>query len=191
MKLSAYAKKIGVSYRTAWDWWKLGKLNAYQLDTGTIIVEEPVQKAEQKVAIYARVSSSENKSNLESQAQRLLDYCAARGYQVSSVIKEIASGLNDHRPKLTKILQDPSINLIVVEHKDRLTRFGFNYLELLLGTQNRRIEVINTDKDPRDDLMGDFVAIITSFCARLYGQRRCKRKTEFIIAELTKDEEKR
>jgi predicted site-specific integrase-resolvase len=192
VKLSTYAKKLGVCYRTAWDWWKKGKLNAYQLDTGTIIVvDEPSPHVQLKVAIYARVSTPEKKSQLETQAQRLLDYCAAKGYKVEFVVKEVASGLNDQRPKLTKLLVDQSINLIVVEHKDRLTRFGFNYLELLLGNQHRTIEVINNDVTPRDDLMGDFVAIITSFCARLYGQRRCKRKTERIIAELTQDEKER
>jgi putative resolvase len=87
--------------------------------------------------------------------------------------------------------------LIVVEHKDRLTRFGFNYIEQLLAMQGRRIEVINqadastglSAGNSKDDLIQDFASIVTSFCARLYGQRRCKRKTERIIAELRNNEE--
>ena len=95
------------------------------------------------VAIYTRVSSSENKSNLDSQAQRLLSYCTAKGWQVSSIVKEIGSGLNDSRPKLLKLLKEESVTLIVVEHKDRLTRFGFNYIEALFEIQGRQSEVVN------------------------------------------------
>jgi putative resolvase len=105
------------------------------------------------------------------------------------VVKEIGSGVNDSRPKLIKIITNPDITLIVVEHKDRLTRFGFNYIEQLLAMQGRKIEVINLAENGKEDLKQDFVSIVTSFCARLYGQRSSKRKTERIIAELQKDEE--
>ena len=101
------------------------------------------------------------------------------------VVKEIGSGVNDTRPKLIKLLTDPSVSVIVVEHKDRLTRFGYNYLEQLLKMQDRRIEVINLAEDGKEDLIQDFVSIVTSFCARLDGQRRSKRKTERLIAELS------
>lgn len=189
IKLSDYARKIGVSYRTAWRWFKAGQLKGYQVETGTIIVTEPLPEATapapvQKVAIYARVSAAENKDNLGGQAKRLMDYCAAKGYPVAVVVKEIGSGVNDARPRLLKLLTDPSITLIVVEHKDRLTRFGFHYIEKLLAMQGRRIAVINLAENGKEDLMQDFVSIVTSFCARLYGQRRAKRKTERIIAEL-------
>jgi len=193
MKLSAYARKIGVSYRTAFRWFHAGKLPGYQMDTGTIIItdappETTITVTEQKVAIYTRVSAAENKDNLEGQAKRLTDYCAAKGYRVALVVKEIGSGVNDTRPKLMKLLTDPSVTLIVVEHKDRLTRFGFNYLEKLLAMQGRKIEVINLAENGKEDLVQDFVSIVTSFCARLYGQRRSKRKTERIIAELQGEE---
>jgi predicted site-specific integrase-resolvase len=84
-----------------------------------------------------------------------------------------------------KLLNDQDVTLIVVEHKDRLTRFGYNYIEQLLKMQNRKIEIINLAENSKEDLIQDFVSIVTSFCARLYGQRRSKRKTERIIAELT------
>jgi putative resolvase len=193
MKLSTYARKIGVSYRTAFRWFHAGKLPGYQMDTGTIIItdappETVVTITEQKVAIYTRVSAAENKDNLEGQAKRLMDYCAAKGYRVAMVVKEVGSGVNDTRPKLMKLLTDPSVTLVVVEHKDRLTRFGFNYLEKLLAMQGRKIEVINLAENGKEDLVQDFVSIVTSFCARLYGQRRSKRKTERIIAELHNEE---
>ena len=85
MKLSAYAKRVGVSYRTAWNWYKAGKLNAYQTASGTVIVREETTTPEKAVAIYCRVSSSENKTNLESQKQRLLIYSAERGYRISGL----------------------------------------------------------------------------------------------------------
>jgi putative resolvase len=117
-----------------------------------------------------------------------MDYCAAKGYQVARVVKEIGSGVNDTRPKLLKLLTDPSMGLIGVEHKERLTRFGFNYIEQLLALQGRQSEVINLAENGKEDVIQDYVSIVTSFCARLYGQRRSKRKTERIIAELQNEE---
>ena len=84
------------------------------------------------MAVYARVSAAENRPNLEGQADRLVAYCAAKGYHVHQVVKEVGSGVNDSRPKFLKLLADPSIAVIVVEHKDRATRLGFRYLETLL-----------------------------------------------------------
>jgi len=92
--------------------------------------------------------------------------------------------VNDTRKQWLSLLKDKSINLIVVEHKDRFTRFGFNAYKVLLNNEHRDIEVVNEAENSREDLLQDLVSIITSFCARLYGQRRCKRKTEKIIKEL-------
>ena len=191
MKLSDYAKAKGVRYETAWRWFRDGQIKGRRFGR-TIIVEEDVEvqvAISQKVTVYARVSSAENMSNLDSQAERLVAYCTAKGYQVAKVVKEIGSGVNDSRPKLLTILADQSINLIVVEHKDRLTRFGFRYIETLLKGQGRSIEVVNTAENGTEDLLADLVSIIYSFCARLYGQRRAKRKTERIVAELEKGDE--
>jgi putative resolvase len=194
MKLSVYAQKLGISYRTAWRWFKAGQIAGFQADTGTIIVTEPTAEAataavDQKIAIYTRVCAAENKANLEGQATRLMDYCAAKGYRIAAVVQEIGSGVDDTRPKLMKLLTDPTVGLIVVEHKDRLTRFGFNYIEQCLAMQDRKIEVINLAENGKEDLIQDFVSVVTSFCAWLYGQRCSKRKTEQIIAELQHGEE--
>jgi predicted site-specific integrase-resolvase len=191
MKLSDYAKQHGVRYETAWRWFRDGKIKGHRVGEHTILIDEDVQEpsAAQKIAVYARVSSAENKSNLDSQAERLSAYCTAKGYQVAKVVKEIGSGVNDSRPKLLTMLADQSINLIVVEHKDRLTRFGFRYIETLLKGQGRSVEVVNVAENGTEDLLADLVSIIYSFCARLYGQRRAKRKTEKIVAELEKGDE--
>jgi putative resolvase len=180
MRLSAYAKQMGVSYKTAFRWWKAGKLDAYQLDTGTVIVREPItSEVPTNVALYARVSSADQKEDLERQKQRLKDYAASRGYQVTKTVSELASGLNDSRPKFLKLLTDASIAVIVVEHRDRATRFGLTYIEQLMQMQGRRLEVIfpsDTDKD----LVDDFIAVITSMASRIYGRRTSKRRAEKI-----------
>ena len=184
MKLSEYARKTGVSYRTAWEWFRAGKIHGYQMDTGTIIIEDDSASRPEQVAVYARVSSGENRDNLDAQAERLVQYCQAKGYQVHQVVKEVGSGVNDNRKKFLALLANPAITRIVVEHKDRSTRFGFRYLEVLLELQGRSIEVVNLAEDGREDLLDDLVAVVYSFCARLYGQRRAKRKTERITEEL-------
>ena len=186
MKLIDYAHKMGISYKTAWRWFKAGKIQGKQMDTGTILIteDEPLQTLPWKVAIYTRVSSAENTSQLDSQAERLVAYCAARGYPVAKVVKEVGSGINDARPKFLALLADQRIGLIVVEQQERATRFGFRYLETLLKTQGRAIEVVNHAENSTEDLLADLTSIIYAFCARLYGQRRAKRKTERIVQEL-------
>jgi predicted site-specific integrase-resolvase len=128
------------------------------------------------------------RENLERQVERLTHYCTTRGYQVAQVVKEIASGVNESRPKLLSLLKDQQATRIVVEHKDRLTRFGFRYLETLLEIQGRTIEVVNVAENDKEDLIADLVAIVYSFTARLYGQRRAKRKTERLVQELQAEE---
>ena len=181
MKLSAYAKQVGVTYKTAWQWWKAGQLDAYQLPTGTIIVREAKPSAATGVALYARVSSTDQQGDVTRQMQRLRDYAAARGYQVAAEVTEVASGLNDERPKLKKLLTDAKLGVIVVEHRDRLTRFGYGYITTLLEQQGRRVEAV-FPTDSGDGLVDDFVAVITSMAARLYGRRNSKRRAEQVKA---------
>lgn len=187
-KISQYAKKEKVTYRTVWNWVKNNKVKYETKEDGHILIIENESETF-NVAIYARVSSSENKDNLERQKERLISYCNAKGYQVSKIVTEIGSGLNDTRPKLESILLDNSINLIVVEHSDRLARFGLNYIQKLLSLNNRRIEILNPQENEEHDLMQDFVSIITSFASRLYGKRRSKRATEKLIKTLESEKE--
>ena len=192
VKLTTYAKLNDVTLRTVWNWIKKGLIKYERTETNRILIiqdEEYTPIKPTRVAVYARVSSDENKENLERQKDRLVSYANAKGYKVEKIITEIGSGLNDQRPKLEKLLTDKTIDIIVVEHKDRLARFGVNYIEKLLALDDRKIEVVNPQTNEKDDLMQDFVSIITSFCARLYGKRRTKRQTEKIIEELKKEEE--
>ena len=191
MKLSQYAKQQGISYRTALRWFRDGTIHGYQAPSGTILVTESRELAQavQKVAIYARVSSSEQREDLERQAERLSHYCTVRGYQVALVVKEVASGVNDSRPKLLSLLKDASITRVVVEHRDRLTRFGFQYIDALFSVQGRVIEVVNPAQNDTEELLADLTSIISSFCARRYGQRRAKRKTEKVVQALQEQED--
>lgn len=187
LKISEYARKVHCTVRTVWNRIKANRLEAKHTEHGwRVVVEDGI--AEPKYAIYARVSSAENTDNLERQKQRLLDFCAAKGWPVSKTVTEVGSGLNDERKKLAKLLADESITHIVVEHKDRLSRFGFRYVEQLLKQHGRCIVAINEQDNERDDLMEEFVSIITSFTARLYGRRRSRRRTEKLIEELKKDD---
>jgi predicted site-specific integrase-resolvase len=183
MKLSQYAKRAGVTYKTAWRWWKAGQLDAYQTSTGTVIVRDAAAPVEApgRIALYARVSSADQKSDLERQMQRLRDYAAAKGYAVAKEVTEVASGLNDHRPKLSKLLSDPTVGTLIVEHRDRLTRFGYEYIRQLLEAHGRHLEVL-FPSDTENELGDDFVAVITSMAARLYGQRSSRQKAAKIRA---------
>jgi|SRR5438034_8845045 len=194
MKLSQYAKKAGISYKTAWRWYKAGTLDAYQTPTGMVVVRDPHMERPPtgRIALYARVSSADQKSDLERQVQRLQDYATARGYQVAKEVNEIASGLNDSRPKFLELLADPTIGTIIVEKRDRSTRFGWNYMTTLMEAHGRRMEAVFPD-ETKDDLVNDFVSIITSMAARIYGRRGSRRKAERIRAcveqvMLTEDE---
>ena len=190
MKLSQYAKQQGISYKTAWRWYKAGQLDAYQTATGTVIVRDQpaVIASTGRIALYARVSSAGQKDELTRQMERLRTYALARGYQVAKEVTEIASGLNDHRPKLSKLLQDQSIGTIVVEHRDRLTRFGFHSIEELLANEGRHVEVI-FPSETTDDLVDDFVSVITSMAARIYGRRNNKQRAAQIKACIEKQME--
>lgn len=188
MKLSKYAEKIGVKRATATKWFHKGLIKgAYQLSTGTIIVPDEIFNEKEskngETVIYTRVSSPERrKTDLEYQAKRMSDFCISNGWKIDRIIKEVGSGLNDSRPKLMELFDGKrNIKRIVVEHKDRLTRFGFNYLLAL--AEARGIEIIVADKTEnwKDDLMMDFVSVITSFCAKMYGQRRGKKKKDKML----------
>ncbi|MCI0562783.1 MAG: IS607 family transposase [Nitrososphaera sp.] len=186
MKLSDWAKIHGISYTTAYRWFKAGKLpvKSMQTESGTILVEENVSSKDTKETwIYCRVSSYGQKDNLARQVERCQEFCRVNGWEVEKVVKEIASGMNDKRPKLLKLLESKPTR-IVVEYKDRLTRFGFGYFESLLPKIGCELVVINKDVEDKQDLMKDLVSIITSFCCRLYGLRRGKVRAKKLHEEL-------
>lgn len=177
MKLSQYAKKMGVTYQTAHKWFKNGQIEgAYQLSTGTIVVpDEKKQTKRTKTVIYARVFSV--KQDQIRQVDRLVDFCLAKGWVVDDIIEDVGFGLNDDRKRLNQLLKDPTVKRIVVERQERLTRFGFHYLEILAELEGFEIVVANkTPDNDKEDLLADFGKTIVYFCERLYS--RSKRKQE-------------
>lgn len=187
IKLSIWAKENGYSYRGAYDMFIRGQLpNAYQMPSGAIMISTDVPNTNKptNVAIYARVSTPKQKDDLTRQIDFVKSYCAANGFQINKIYKEIASGLNDDRHQLNKLLDDASLSMVVVSDKDRLTRFGFNYIKRLLNQRGCELVVINQADSEHADLIQDFVSVITSMAARVYGLRRHKSHVEHIINEL-------
>ena len=190
IKLSQFAKLNNITYKTAYDWFSKG-LIPHEMEyspSGSIFVlvgEEMSQKVG-PVYIYGRVSSHPKKEDLLRQIARCKSFCETKGFVVDKIYKEIGSGMNDKRTQFNKMLDQP-IGTIVVEHKDRLTRFGFNYIEKLYARLGGNILVINKDETEENDLMKDLISIITSFCCRLYGMRRGYGKAKEIKDKITKE----
>lgn len=184
MKLSSWAKKQGISYRTAWRWFKEGTLPvvAEQTASGTILIKES-DSISNEVAIYARVSSSDQKNDLERQVGRLLLFANSRKWVVAETVTEIGSAFNGHRPKLKKLLLNSNIKIIIVEHSDRLIRFGAEYIESALEAQGRKL-VVADPGELKDDLVQDMIEVLTSFCARLYGRRSAKNKAKRAVESM-------
>jgi predicted site-specific integrase-resolvase len=191
MKLSAWAKKNGLTYKAAWRLFKTGQLPvpATQLKTGTILVHELPSELPPRAALYARVSSHDQKSDAERQMERLRSFAAAKGFPVAKEIIEIGSGLNGRRKNILKLLADPTITVIVVEHRDRLARFGVELIAAALEASKRQILVMN-ETEFVDDIVQDMTDVMTSFCARLYGKRgasnRAKRALKAVEGEASK-----
>lgn len=184
IKLSQWAKENGYTYRGAYNRYYLGKIKgAFLSETNRVMVEvaDNTPSPPKKTVTYARVSSNKQKDDLVRQSERLAQFCMASGIVVDQSFREIASGLNDDRPTLNKIMSDPEIGTIVVEHKDRLTRFGFNYLDKF---SNKTIIVANRAHEDRDELMQDLISVITSMVARYYGKRRSDNIKKKIIGAL-------
>ena len=188
MKLSEWAEGQGIHYMTAWRWWKAGKLPvpAYQAPSGAIIVELPPPGSQPgRAVIYARVSSHDRRPDLDRQIARVTRWATGEGLAVQEVVAEVGSGLNGKRAKLRRLLADPQVATIVVEHRDRLARFGIEHLEAALAAHGRRLLVADPD-ETTDDLVRDMVEVLTSFCARLYGRRGARNRAMRAVTA-TKD----
>jgi len=158
--------------------------------TGRYLVLAESTPAVGRAVAYCRVSSADQKPDLERQAGRVAAGATALGLSLSEVVSEVGSGLNARRPKLAKLLGDPTVTTIVVEHRDRLARFGIEHLTCALQATGRRIVILDGAEladDLVDDLVRDMTEILTSFCARLYGRRSAARKAKAatLAAEAT------
>jgi putative resolvase len=149
--------------------------------TGRYLVLDDTDRAQGRTVAYCRVSSADQKADLERQAGRVAAAATGMGLPVDEVVTEVGSGLNGRRVKLARLLRDPQATVIVVEHRDRLARFGVEHLESALAAQGRRVVVVE-EAEVADDLVRDMVEVLTSMCARLYGRRSAARRARAAVA---------
>ncbi|MEU9717802.1 IS607 family transposase [Streptomyces sp. NPDC047976] len=175
MNLKESAKARGVHPQTAYRWFRDGvlRVSAERVGPRTILVNVEANSSASVtggVGLYARVSSHDQKHGLERQVARLAECAAKAGHRVVRVESEIASGMNGGRAKARRLLADPAVATVVVEHSDHLGRMNVELVEAALSATGRRLVVLNKG-EAEDDLVRDMDQVLTSFCARLYGRR--------------------
>lgn len=186
VNLKAWAETQGVSYATARRWHAAGTLPvaSYQVGRLIIIGEPEPTKTAGMTAVYARVSSADQRPDLDRQIARVTSWATAQHLSVDRVVTEVGSALNGHRRKFLGLLRDPAVTTIVVEHRDRFTRFGAEYVEAALAASRRRLLVVDPAEEVDDDLVRDVTEILTSLCARLYGRRAAADRAARAVAAL-------
>ncbi|MBU4175465.1 MAG: IS607 family transposase [Actinobacteria bacterium] len=192
MKLSEWARKQNVSYRTAWRWFHEGRLpvRAEQVGEGkTILVfeDESGPAYDESVVIYCRVSGHDRKDDLGRQTERLKSFASAKGWPVKQVVEEIGSGLNGKRTKLLKLLSSPEVGRIIVENPDRLARFGFEFIEAAMMSQGRSI-IVADETEETADIWADFIDVVTSMCERIYGKRGARDRARKVLDTLKSED---
>ena len=198
LTISEAAEYLNVSEKTLRNWDKLNKLSSLKtngghrrylkedLDKFMGIETKPEIKSD-VIATYSRVSSHEQKTkgDLDRQSQRLSEYCAKKKLNVGHIIKDVGSGLSDGRSgfvKLTNLVIEKKISKIVIEHKDRLTRFQYNFIDKMYNSYD--VEIICVEKNDvseEEELVNDIMMLMASFSGKLYGKRSAKRKKELKL----------
>jgi len=180
VNLTEWAEANGVHRQTAYRWFREGVLPvpAERVGPRTILVNIEANSSPSVtggVGLYARVSSHDQKDDLARQTARLSEWAAKAGHRVVRIESEIASGMNGSRTKARRLLADPDVTTVVVERKDRLGRMNVELVEAALAATGRRLVVLD-EGEVDDDLVQDIVDVLTSFYARLYGQRSAKNR---------------
>ncbi len=184
MNLSEWAKVQGIHPQTAYRWFREGTLPVPARQIGRLILvgDLETQSLEDGItAVYARVSSGDQRADLDRQVARVSTWATSQGHSIDRVVTEIGSGLNGKRRKFLALLADPSVTTIVVEHRDRFARFGSEYVAASLAANGRRLVVVD-DAEVDDDLVRDMTEVLTSFCARLYGRRAAAHRAAKALA---------
>ena len=189
MNLKGWAASQGISYATARRWYFAGKLPVPAYQAGRLIViGEPAPSAPTgATAVYARVSSADQRPDLDRQVARVTAWATGQHLGVDRVVTEIGSALNGKRRKFLALLRDPAVTTILVEHRDRFARFGAEYVEAALAASGRRLLVVDP-AEVDDDLVRDVTEILTWLCARLYGRRAAADRAARAVAVVTAKE---
>ena len=189
MLVKEWARLEGLHPQTVWKWCRQGTMPVpvEQTPTGMWLIHDPKYEtasqpnpAGSRTVCYARVSSGGRKGDLRRQADRLKAFAVGMGVEHPEIVTETGSGMDDKRRKLNRLLSDPTVGTLVVERRDRFARMNMGLVESALKAQGRRIIVVD-DTEPDDDLVRDMTEALTSFCARLYGRRAAKRKTDAAL----------
>jgi len=180
VNLTEWARAQGVHPQTAYRWFREGSLPvpAVRVNERTVLVSPDAPAGSTPAAafgLYARVSSPDQKSDLDRQVARLTGWAGQAGGAVVRVEAEVGSGMNGSRAKIRRLLADLKVTAVVVEHRDRLGRMNTELVEAALCAHGRRLVVLD-DGAVTDDLVRDMVEVLTSFCVRLYGRRSARNR---------------
>ena len=180
MNLTEWARSQGVHPQTAYRWFREGSLPvpAVRVNQRTVLVNPDSAGDEAGaggVGLYARVSSHDQRDDLDRQVARLSEWAANAGSAVVRVEAEVGSGMNGARRKVQRLRADPRVATVVVEHRDRLGRMNTELVEAAPSAHGRRLVVLDSG-EVTDDLVRDMVEVLTSFCARRYGRRSARNR---------------
>ena len=189
MLVKEWAEREHLHPQTVWKWCRTGKMPVpvEHTPSGMWLVHDPKYETpapsdtkQSRTVCYARVSSADQKTDLQRQADRLKAFALGMGVEAPEVVTETGSGMNDKRRKLNRLLADPGVGVIIVEHRDRLARMNAGLIESALKAQGRRLIVVD-DGELDDDLVRDMTEVLTSLCARLYGRRAAADKAKAAL----------
>ena len=189
MLVKEWAEREHLHPQTVWKWCRTGKMPVpvERTPSGMWLVHDPKYETpvpsdtrQSRTVCYARVSSAGQKADLQRQADRLKAFALSMGVEAPEVVTETGSGMNEHRRKLNRLLADPTVGTVIVEHRDRLARMNFELVENALKAQGRRVIVVD-DTELDDDLVRDMTEVLTSFCVRLYGRRAAKHRAQAAL----------
>ena len=192
MLVREWAEREGLHPQTVWKWCREGTMPvpAEQTPTGAWLIHDPKYEhstptAAGRTVCYARVSSNDQKSDLQRQGDRLKAFAFSMGVDAPEVVTEVGSGVDDKRRKLNQLLADPTVTTIIVEHRDRLGRMNVGLVESALEASGRRLIVVD-DTERDDDLLQDMTEVLTLFCARLYDHKSAKRRAQQAVEALSR-----
>lgn len=191
MLVREWARREGLHPQTVWKWCREGTMPVpvEQTPTGAWLIHDPKYETAPTITgrtvCYARVSSNDQKTDLQRQGDRLKAFAFNMGVDAPEVVTEVGSGMNDKRRKLNKLLADPTVTTIIVEHRDRLTRMNVGLVESALEASGRRLIVVD-DTERDDDLLQDMTEVLTLFCARLYDRKSAKHRVQQALEALSR-----
>ena len=187
-KPQIFAEMIGVSVKTLQRWDNEGKLKAFRTPTDRRYYTHDQylnymgmgNTSKGKTIIYARVSTLNQKDDLKNQIEFLEQFANARGIIIDEILKDIGSGLNYNRQKWNQLIENCTkglIKTIIIAHKDRFIRFGFDWFERFLKSYGVEIIVVNNESvSPEQELVNDLISIIHVFSCKIYGLRKYKKQ---------------